>query len=36
MGDLAGKIGRVKGAEHKHNKLVITTSRNNDMFARWS
>ena len=23
MGDLAGKTGRVIGAEHKHNKLIL-------------
>lgn len=35
MGDLAGQIGRVTGLEHKDNKLVIMTSRNKDMIARW-
>lgn len=31
MGDLSGKIGRVKGAEH--NKLVLTTFWNKDMIV---
>ena len=31
MGDLASKIGRITRAEHNHNKLVLTTSRNKDI-----
>ena len=33
MGNLVGKAGKVTEAEHKYNKLVITTSENKDMAA---
>lgn len=35
MGDLAGRIGEVTGAEHRHNKLIMTT-RNKEMIVRCS
>lgn len=35
MGYLAGKIGRVTGAEYRHNKLVITPPEKN-LVTRWS
>ena len=33
MGGLASEIGRVIGADHKHSKLVIMTSRNKAMIG---
>ena len=33
MGDLSSKIGGVPEAEHKHDKLILTTCRDKDNIA---